>query len=481
MEYRKSPNNGMLLVSLAVGTFMSALDTSAVTVAVSSIQNDFSVSLASVEWIITAYLLVISATLLTFGRLADIRGHRKVYIAGFAAFTASSLLCGLSSGIAGLIVSRVLQALGAAMMFSSNSAIITANVPAERRGKAFGMLAIAVASACCIGPVAGGFLVSAFGWRSIFFINVPIGIAGTALALVHIPRDKKRDRQHFDFVGASLAGAALFLVLLPLDLSASSGFPISVFVAMLACGAALIYCFIQWERRTASPILKLDLFKNRVFSASLAACTFNFTAQFMMAFLAPWYFQKIRQVSPAMTGLLYLPMPLTTIFVAPLSGSFSDRHDSRIISSAGMAVMAVALLLLSFLDTTTPCWFIVFAMALAGAGSGMFQSPNNSAVMGCAPAEHRGVASGTLATMRNIGMVLGVALSGAIFNAWAASSTTTTASQTSVYSFGVAGATRGLHAAFIVAALAALAAMLASLVKGSTRPIGQKQQISKNS
>jgi len=448
----------VLLASLAVGTFMSALDTSAVTVASTAIKHSFGISLSTVEWVITAYLLVISSLLLTFGRLADIHGHRKIYVLGFSVFTAGSLLCGLSPSIAALIGFRVFQAIGGAMMFSSSSAIITANVPAEKRGKAFGVIAVAVAFACCVGPVAGGFLVSAFGWRSIFLVNVPVGIIGTALAFRFIPHDQKKEGQRFDMTGSALIFAALFLVLLPLDLSASKGFPLPIFTALLCSGLVLIAVFILWERKTPYPMLKLNLFRNRTFSASLTATVFNFAGQFMMAFLAPYYLQNVRMMSPVLTGLLYMPMPLATILVAPISGSYSDKHDSRFLGAAGMAVMASGFCMLAFLDTATPYWYIVIAMILAGAGSGMFQSPNNSAVMGSVPADHRGSASGTLATMRNVGMVLGVALSGALFS-WGSAHVAPMQN----------AATNGLKITFLAAAASALCGMAASLVKGKTR------------
>ena len=343
-------------------------------------------------------------------------------------------------------------------MFSSSSAIITANVPAEKRGKAFGVIAVAVAFACCVGPVAGGFLVSAFGWRSIFLVNVPVGIIGTALAFRFIPHDQKKEGQRFDMTGSALIFAALFLVLLPLDLSASKGFPLPIFTALLCSGLVLIAVFILWERKTPYPMLKLNLFRNRTFSASLTATVFNFAGQFMMAFLAPYYLQNVRMMSPVLTGLLYMPMPLATILVAPISGSYSDKHDSRFLGAAGMAVMASGFCMLAFLDTATPYWYIVIAMILAGAGSGMFQSPNNSAVMGSVPADHRGSASGTLATMRNVGMVLGVALSGALFS-WGSAHVAPMQN----------AATNGLKITFLAAAASALCGMAASLVKGKTR------------
>lgn len=475
MKLKHTEGSGLLLLTLAVGTFMSALDTSAVTVATSTIQSTFNVTLSSVEWVITAYLLAISSLLLTFGRLADLKGHKTMYAAGFAVFTAGSFLCGISVGIRMLIACRIFQAIGAAMMFSSSSAIITDNIPAERRGKAFGIIAVSVASACCVGPVAGGVLVGTFGWRSIFFINVPIGIVGTILAIRNIPADTPQRAQRFDFIGAALIFFALFLILLPLDLSASDGFPLPVFAILLCAGLALIMAFIMWEGKTANPMLNLSLFRNRVFSASLTAAVFNYAAQFMMAFLAPYYFQNVRQFSPMLTGLLYMPMPLATIVIAPLSGSFSDRHDSRLISSAGMGFMALGICMLAFLDTSTPWWYIVIGMVLAGAGSGMFQSPNNSAIMGSVPTEHRGAASGTLATVRNIGMVLGVALSGSIFNAGSAQAMKDLSQQCfQTAELAKMAATRGLRVTFLAAATSAIVAMAASFVKGNTRQNGKK-------
>lgn len=470
MKFQRNEGIAMLLGSLIIGTFMSALDTSAVTVATPSIKEAFGVSLSVVEWVITGYLLVISGLLLTFGRLADIHGHKKIYTIGFSVFTAGSLLCGLAPGAETLIAFRVVQALGAAMMFSSSSAIITANVPSERRGKAFGIIAIAVAAACCVGPVIGGVLVTSIGWRSIFLVNVPVGVVGTACALRFIPADGPRAPAKFDVPGSVLAFAALFLVLLPLDLSASDGFPLPVFLTLLASGLALVAAFILWERSAAHPMLNLSLFRNRVFSASLAATVFNFAAQFMMAFLAPYYFQSVRHLSPMVTGLLYLPMPIATIFVAPVSGSYSDRHDSRLLAAGGMAVMALGIGTLSFVGAETPYWYIVAAMALAGAGSGMFQSPNNSAIMGSAPAQFRGAASGTLATMRNVGMVLGVALSGAIFNhANARALGRLAASGLASAELESIAATSGRRVTFAVAACSALVAMIASLRKGKSR------------
>lgn len=467
METKNKNKSMFILLSIAVGTFMSALDTSVVNIAAPVIQKHFGVSLSMVEWVITAYLLFVSSMLLTFGRLSDLFGHKKIYRNGFMVFTVGSLLCGLSFNIYMLILCRIFQGLGASMMFSSSSAIITKNIPENKRGKAFGLIAIAVAVACCTGPVIGGMLADTLGWQSIFFINVPVGIFGIIMVQRNIPAEEEKQVVGFDILGSILIFAGLFLILLPLDLVGNNEIKPLLFFTLLTIGLAIFMIFIFYERKAKNPLIKLSLFENRVFSASLIAAVFNYMAQFIMVFLAPFYFENIRLLSPTMAGMLYLPMPLATIIIAPISGSFSDKHDSRMISSLGMGIMAVSLFMLSFLKVDTSQWYIIVSLMLAGIGSGMFQSPNNSAIMGNAPANYRGVASGTLATMRNVGMVLGVALSGALFNF-------TSGKGNGIYQGrGLTGIslkqeafTYGLHITFLVAAVVAVFAMIASLVKG---------------
>lgn len=467
--------SGLMLLSLAIGTFMSALDTSVTNIALPVIQGRFGVALTTVEWVITTYLLVVSGLLLLFGRASDLFGHRRFYLAGYGVFTAGSLLCGLSGSIGMLIACRVFQAMGAAMMFSTSSAIIVSAVAPERRGRAFSVIAVAVAVACCAGPVLGGLLAGWLGWQSIFFINIPFGVAGMALAWKKIPRDGESKRVPFDFPGSALVLSALLLILLPLDQAGEKWMGTALFAVLLAAGAALVALFVLHERKAKHPLLNLGLFRNRVFSASLCAAVFNYMAQFIMAFLAPFYLEKIRLLPPSAAGLLYLPMPLATMIIAPLAGMLSDRFDSRWISSAGMGVMAVGLFLLSFLGMGTPNWFILLAMVLCGCGSGLFQTPNSSGIMGNAPAEHRGMASGVLATMRNVGMVLGVASSGALFTFFSGRANSAYAVSLSGTALQQASFTYGLHITFLAAAAVAALAMAASLIKGRVRTEVEKK------
>lgn len=456
---------GLMLFSVALGTFMSALDASVVNVANPVIQAHFDVPLATVEWIVAAYLIVVSSVLLFFGRLSDLYGQKRLFITGFAVFTIGSALCSLSGSIGMLIGFRVAQALGAGMMFSTSSAIITHNVPAERRGRSFSVIAMAVAIALSTGPVLGGTLTSALGWQSIFYINVPIGIIGIALAVRFIPADKRKPAVSMDIPGSVMIFAALFMLLLALD-QISANIDTLTFVLLMAGGLFTAALFIRFEKRAKHPILNLKLFRIRVFSASLSAAVLNYMAQYIMVFLVPFYMQTVRMYSPAMSGLLYMPMPLAALVIAPFAGIVADRMDTRILSSVGMGVMAVGLFLLSGLETDTPNSYIIMAMAVTGFGSGLFQTPNNSAVMSSVPADSRGVASGMLATARNVGMVIGVGLSSALFTLFAGQAIEQTAQGLSGLIAQKASFINALRLTFIVASVLAAAAMVASLMKG---------------
>jgi EmrB/QacA subfamily drug resistance transporter len=465
----------MAVLTVAIGTFMSSLDSSIVNLVTPMIRKDFGISLSTVEWIVTAYLLVISSLLLTFGRISDLYGHKKMYRAGFVVFTAGSLLCGLSGSIVLLILCRVVQALGAGMLFSTGPAIITNAVPASSRGKAFGISAVSVAMGLCTGPVIGGALSAAFGWRSIFFINIPIGLLGIILVTAKIPEDETRTAVPFDKAGSLMVFTALILILLPLSISGDYSLPWLVAGTSIAAGILLAAAFVYYESKCAHPMLNLSLFRSRVFTAGNAAALFIFMAQFIVVFLAPFYLENLRMFSTIKTGMLYMPMPLATMLIAPFSGAVADRFDSRYVSSAGTLVMAAGLFMMSFCSKETSLVYIILSMILTGVGSGMFQTPNNSSIMGSVPQEHRGIASGTLATMRNIGMVMGVAISGALFSAGQSKAVARLASQKlSASVLQDTSFTYALHMTFTVAAGVALIATIASLVKGAAKMEARK-------
>lgn len=466
-----------ITVAVGIGTFMSALDSSVINLAMPLIKADFGASLSIVEWIITAYLLVVSSLLLTYGRLSDLYGQKKLYLIGFIIFVFGSILCGLSASIEMLIAFRAVQAVGAGMLFSTGPAIITNAVPSEERGRALSSAAVAVALGLSSGPVIGGLLATHLGWPYIFYINVPIGILGIIMVVKNVPDIKpKSSDTPFDVIGSILVFAALFLILLPLSMKNEiSGL---LFALFLGAGLILAAVFIVLELRHKHPMLDLKLFKNRVFAASNGAALFVYMAQFIFIFLSPFYLQTLRQFTPDFAGLLYLPMPLASMCIAPVSGILSDKLDSRYISALGALIMACGLLMLSFLNTGTSLYYIVVSMALTGLGYGLFQTPNNSAIMGNVPAFNRGTAAGTLATMRTIGMALGVAISEVLFK------TFNSTAQAANIADGLSGKQlfdasfiHAFHYTVFAGVAASLVALAASLIKGRVLTEKEKKHI----
>jgi EmrB/QacA subfamily drug resistance transporter len=469
-----SENDGMgfaAVATVALGTFMCSFDMNAANMALPLIQADFKATVAASEWVAVAYLLTLSATLLAGGRLADMLGHKRLYVAGFAGFAVSSLLCLFSRSILALIFCRVLQGLCASLMMSSSNAIIVDAVPPSKRGKALGFTAVAVALAACAGPSLGGLLAASFGWRAIFLVNVPIGAVGSLLAFRAIKRDGERAAVKFDLLGALLVTAGLLFLLLSLDLLSGGGASLATVCVLAIAGLVVIEVFILHEKRFSQPLLDLGLFKNRVFSAGNFAATLFYLSEFILVFLAPYFLQGMRGLSAGSAGLMMLPMSLALMAVAPLAGALSDRFDSRIACAAGMVLLAVGELSMGGLSAATPAWRLATVFAVIGAGAGLFMTPNNSAVMGSVPADRRGVAGATLGTMRNLGMTLGEAISAALISSSMASRG---------LSLGEVGAADGrwalafggaLRACCAVAALAAIAAMALALGRGRRPPV----------
>jgi EmrB/QacA subfamily drug resistance transporter len=459
-----------VLLAVAIGTFMSALDSSVVNLVLPNISTYFHTSLSVIEWTVMSYLLIISSLLLAYGRLGDMYGHKKIYQAGLIIFTAGSFLCGIAASIAMLIFFRAIQAIGAGMLMAMGPAIVTDAVAAKDRGKALSIIAVSVAIALTVGPVIGGILTTAFGWQSIFFINIPIGIGGFLMANQTIRQNDGHSAQSFDLIGAGIIFLALISILLPLSLVEELGWNNPWLILFIALGLGLVAGFVFWENHTKYPLFDIQLFHNRLFAMSNIAALLNFMAQFTIILLIPFYLQDLRGLSAKQAGLLYLPMPLATMLIAPISGTLSDQMDSRYISSAGMAIMAAGMMMLSNLKADSADTFMIVGLVMVGLGMGLFQTPNNSAIMGAVPRSKSGVAAGMLATMRNIGMVLGVATSGALFSSsriWLTASLKAqgfSGSQLAKEAF--VGA---LHITYIVGAVFAFIAAVTSLVKGPTR------------
>lgn len=456
------------LATVSVGTFLSAMSSSIVNIALPFLGGYFEAEMALLEWVVMAYLLVISSTLLTYGRIGDMYGPKPVYVTGFIIFTLGSLLCGVATSIASLIIFRVVQGIGAGMMMAIGPALLTVSFPPTERGRAMGMIGMVVASALATGPVLGGILVHSFGWRPIFLINLPIGILGAFWAVRVLKPSKVLQKQKFDIPGALALFFTLAPFLLALSHGQSWGWSSPAVLFMLPTSALMLAFFIWWELRVPQPLMDLSLFKIRMFSAAGASALLNFMSMFAVVFLLPFYLKDVAHLSPFAMGLVMAANPLLVLFVAPISGNLSDRIGSRLLSSSGMAVSALALFWLSRLGVDFSMTAVMLALALFGLGSGMFQSPNTSAIMGSVPKNRLGVASGTIASVRNIGMVMGIAVSGAVFNSRlpAYLDKYTRAGHTGDYlqSLSFVGA---MHDAYIVAAGLALLGLATSLVRGS--------------
>jgi EmrB/QacA subfamily drug resistance transporter len=454
---------------------MTPLDASIVSVALPTISNTFHLGYAGVIWIPVAYLLCLATLLLTFGKLSDIKGRKLFFTSGFAIFTAASALCGISQSGGELIFFRGLQGVGAAMIGATSAAIVTDIFPPEKRGKALGVNVLAVYTGLAVGPTVGGVLVQALGWRSIFYINVPIGIAVSLIAAIRLKEsgELRTPNEHFDRLGAASFTGGLSLFLLGLTLTGSSSWTDPVVLGSLLGGLCLILLFLGLElKRGEQALLDLDLFrKNRLFAAANLSALLNYTAYFAVPYFLSFYLQTLQGISPLITGLILMAMPVPMAVLSPISGWLSDRIGSRLLASSGMGLMCVALLFLSQLALSTPLPYLAAMLFLLGVGMGMFSAPNTSSVMGSVDKGHLGVASGTIATMRFVGQALSLAVMGAV---------AATAIPPQVFSaiFGGLGSSgpvsadvflKGAGLAFLTGAGVALAGAITSLVRGSKK------------
>jgi EmrB/QacA subfamily drug resistance transporter len=443
----------MVLLALGIGSFMSALDSSVVNTVLPVLRSIFNSDVATIEWVVTVYLLVLTGLLLTFGRLGDLYGHKATYLWGFAIFIGSSALCGMAWSPLALIGFRGVQAIGGAMLASNSAALVTGNMPAEERGKAFGLVSIMTYLGLMVGPSLGGWLAQAFSWRTIFYINVPVGLLAAILGFIYIPRDEPAERgKPFDVAGALVVVIGLTALMLGLNKGAEWGWSSAAVLGLLASALILIGIFIGIERKSAAPMLDLKLFNNGLFSTATISAVLNYVCLYSIIFLIPFYLIQGRGLTSAQSGLMMTFQPVLMAITAPISGALSDKIGSRKPGILGMAVLAGGLFILSRLGPTSPLWQVGLGLAVAGLGTGTFITPNTSALMGAAPRDRQGIASGVMGAARNFGMVLGIGLAGAIFTTHLAQNTTD-----ALY--------RGVDMGFLVAAAVAVLGIVSSAMK----------------
>lgn len=405
------------MVAIAMGIFLGTIDGSIVNAALPTLVDELGTSFAAVQWVVLGYLLTLASLTLGIGRLGDMTGKKPIYTAGFALFTFGSMLCGLAPSVGFLIGFRVVQGLGAAMIFALGFAIITEAFPREERGRALGITGSIVSIGIAIGPALGGIIIDALSWRWIFLVNLPVGVIGVWTAMRFIPAVQPPGGQRFDFAGAAAFFVTLLSVMLGLTLAQDLGFSHGAVVGLLVLFVVALGAFVAIERRVVQPMLDLDLFRNRLLSVNLVTGWMSFIAIAGLLVLVPFYLQNVLGYDVRTMGQLLAITPIALGLAAPLSGSLSDRIGPRPVLVFGLATMVAAYLGLSTLDTDTSTLGYILLSLPVGLGIGIFQSPNNSAVMGAVPPNRLGVTSGMLTITRITGQITGIAVLATVWSA----------------------------------------------------------------
>ncbi len=400
------------LIAATLAALLTAFTGSSVNIAMPAITDELSLNAILLSWVPTSYLLAAAISLVPIGRLADIHGRKKVFALGTAVFTISSLLAGLAPSAAMLIGARVLQGIGGAMISGTGIAILTSVFPPEERGRVLGINVAAVYVGLSLGPPLGGVLTEQLGWRSIFYVTIPLGLVIVAFVLWLLEGEWAEARgEPFDLPGSVIY--ALALVALMYGFSQLPGW---TGAGLIAVGLAGFGLFGALELKATSPVLNLKLFSgNRPFTFSNLAALIHYSAVFAVTFLLSLYLQYIKELTPQRAGLVLIFQPVMQALFSPAAGWLSDRVEPRVLASAGMTMTASGLFLLAFLGTGTPMWAIIAILVLFGLGYALFSAPNMNAIMGSVERKSYGVASGILATMRVIGQVLSMGIATLLF------------------------------------------------------------------
>ncbi len=453
----------MVFCVTSVGTFMATLDSSIVNVALPQVAANLNVSLPFVQWVVSAYLLTISCLLPLFGRLGDMLGRRQVYNTGLIVFTFGSVFCGASGHIGLLITARILQAIGSAMLMANAPAIISATFPGPDRGRALGLVGMVVALGSMTGPSIGGFLVDTFGWESIFYVNIPIGMIGFMAGYLILPREVRHKGEKFDYLGALLFAVGMTSFLMAMIHGEEWGW-LSKIVLVLSAMAVLAFgAFIAHEKRISFPMIDLSLFKIWAFLSGNMTGLLSFMANFSNTMLMPFYLSSVLGLSPSRIGLLMTPFPLLLAIVAPISGYLSEKMNPAILSTTGLTTTTLGLVWLAMLDTSSAMWEVAIGQAILGLGNGLFQSPNNNSVMSAVPPAKLGIAGGINSLVRNVGMVCGIAISVSIFETRQAAALAGLVTPT--FDQQVAAFLHGYHTALAVGATFAATGAVLSFIR----------------
>ena len=455
----KGTSKGVVLLVTTTASFLFPFMLAAVNIALPQIGKELSLDAITLGWIATAYLLSSATLLVPFGRIADIYGRKKIFTCGIVILTLASLFSGMANSATMLISCRVFQGVGGAMLFGTAVALLTTVFPANERGKVLGINVAATYVGLSLGPVLGGILTHNLGWRSIFFLGAILGVAVIGVVLWKLKGEWTGAKgEKFDSVGSIIYILGLIALVYGFTL-----LPERLGVGLIIGGIIGLSAFVRWEMRTRSPVLDLSLFKNsKAFTFSNVAALINYSATFAITFLMSLYLQYLKGFNPESAGLILVAMPAMQAILSPLAGRLSDRIEPRLIASAGMALTTIGLVIFIFLSAETPLGLIIGNLLLIGFGFALFSSPNTNAVMSSAPNTAYGVASATLATMRQIGMVLSMGIAMLMFTLYNIGRVQITPEYYPLFQ-------QSMKTAFIIFAVLCFGGIFASLARGKVR------------
>lgn len=409
------PRRNWAMLVVALGMTVAVLDGAIANVALPTIAGDLHVNAASSIWVVNAFQLAVTISLLAFSSLGDLWGYKKVYVVGLFMFSVTSLICALSDSFITLVIARGLQGFSAAAITSVNTALLRVIYPSRLLARGMGINGLIIAVAAAAGPTVAAGILAIANWPWLFAINVPIGLIAFGLGLKFLPANPvKIDGQRFDVTSAILNALTFGLLISVIDGFAHDlhwYFMVSGFALMLIIG----WFFIRRQLRYPYPLLPVDLMHNRIFTLSLMTSVFSFIAQMLALVSIPFFFQRVLHLSEVATGLLLTPWPIATMIAAPLAGKLMDRISAGLLGSIGLLIFGLALFLLSALPTQPTHIDIIWRMFLGGIGFGIFITPNNSTIIASAPRERSGGASGMLGMARLLGQTVGAAFVAVIF------------------------------------------------------------------
>ena len=405
----------MIFSVTANGTFMSTLSAGIVNIALPTMSGEFGVSLENIQLVVSLYLLVLTCFLPVFGKLSDLYSRKWMYLGGFIVFGVGALLGAVSGSLGMMLFARAVQGLGSSAMMATSQALIAQVFHGASRGKAFGAIGAVVASGTLAGPAVGGVLIQTWGWPSVFWVCIPVCILGVWRGIYLIPRFKAVKKMKMDYLGAAFYTITSFAFLYALNTASANGWTSPKILGGFALSVVFFVLFMRREKTSKNPFMGLSIFQIPAISYGCAVAVLGFTSLFTNSVLLPFYLTDIMGMDPIKIGMLILPFPITLAIASAVSGALCAKWPARIITTAGFGLLLISTLMFAFIGGSPSISYIILAQLVMGAGSGTFQVPNNNTVISAAPKGKLGVVASVNALSRNVGMILGIALSVAVF------------------------------------------------------------------